>query len=152
MDDAGFFPLDRLPSRTALNYMTGKDATNPRTNIYAVPAYGQPDGGSFATVGDMTKFWMALHNRELLEAKTTELVLARHADVTHKTGYAYGIWIDDDWGPKSGPPCQRRRRRCQLRLGGWVGRRRHRNRHQQYRRGSWEDLQIDPRPDSPDVG
>jgi hypothetical protein len=41
---------------------------------------------------------MALHNRELLEAKTTELLLTRHADVTDKTGYAYGIWIDDDWG------------------------------------------------------
>lgn len=95
MDDSGYFTLDRLPSRTAFNYLTGEDPDTPRINMYTVPIGGQPDGGAFVTAPDMTLFWSALGDHRLLSAASTEKLLSPHvATGRGQEAYGYGVWID----------------------------------------------------------
>jgi CubicO group peptidase (beta-lactamase class C family) len=97
MRDSGYFALDRLPPRTASNYLTEEDPVEPRTNIYTVPIVGQPDGGAFVTAPDMARFWSALRSRRLLAPSTTERMLA--PQVTTGRGddrYGYGVWIESN--------------------------------------------------------
>lgn len=95
MASSGFFPLDRLPARTALNYLTDEDRDRPRANLFAVPAYGQPDGGSFVTAKDMARFWKAVMDNRLLSTEVTGEVLRQHVVVAEDRGYGYGLWVDD---------------------------------------------------------
>lgn len=95
MDDSGYFALDRLPPRTASNYLTEEAPDNPRTNIFSVPAVGQPDGGAFVTARDMVRFWSALRNHHLLTPPTTDRMLKAHvATGRGEDHYGYGVWIE----------------------------------------------------------
>ena len=96
MEDSGYFATDSLPERTAYAYIRNLDGTW-RTNFFAVPIVGAPDGGAYTTGPDMTKFWQALTGHRLLGAETTGLMLTprveagQHPPCTH---YGYGVWID----------------------------------------------------------
>lgn len=95
MADSGYFSLDRLPSRTAFNYLTAEDGDTPRINIYTVPIVGQPDGGAFVTALDMASFWLALGEGRLLGATGTDQLLRSHvATGRGDEEYGYGVWID----------------------------------------------------------
>jgi len=94
MADSGYFAADRLPGRTALSYIVEEDSW--RTNIYAVPIIGQPDGGAYTTAPDMARFWDALTEGRLLEPTFAEKMLTAHASVKNKDDnlyYGYGTWI-----------------------------------------------------------
>jgi CubicO group peptidase (beta-lactamase class C family) len=94
-DDSGFFSLDRLPSRTALNYLTGESPNTPRVNLYTVPIKGQPDGGAFVTAPDMVSFWAALGSDQLIGPGQTETLLTPHAPTgTAYESYGYGLWVE----------------------------------------------------------
>ena len=94
MNDSGYFAADRLPGLTALSYIVEEDSW--RTNIYAVPVIGQPDGGAYTTAPDMARFWSTLAEGRLLEPSLVERMLTAHASVkdTDDTAhYGYGMWI-----------------------------------------------------------
>ncbi|WP_435921405.1 serine hydrolase domain-containing protein [Paenibacillus sp. DYY-L-2] len=91
MTDSGYFRMDQLPERTALGYIDGEHAW--RSNIFAVPIIGGPDGGAFTTVRDFVRFWEALLHHELLSAEYTDLLLTPHVKVNENTSYGYGVWI-----------------------------------------------------------
>jgi CubicO group peptidase (beta-lactamase class C family) len=96
MKDSGYFPTDQLPERTAYAYIKNPDGTW-RTNFFAVPIIGAPDGGAYTTAPDMTRFWKALIENRLLNAGTTEVALKAQIATSWKspyTHYGYGIWID----------------------------------------------------------
>jgi CubicO group peptidase (beta-lactamase class C family) len=96
MKDSGYFPTDQLPERTAYAYIKQDDGTW-RTNFFAVPIVGAPDGGAYTTTPDMARFWRALMGRKLLNAETTELMLKTQIATSWKspyTHYGYGVWID----------------------------------------------------------
>ena len=96
MKTSGYFDLDRLPRGTALNYLTDENPVEPRTNLYAVPVAGQPDGGAFVTASDMASFWTALGEGRLLGKTTTAELLKRHIATGPDGGaYGYGVWIED---------------------------------------------------------
>lgn len=94
MDDSGFFALDRLPARTAYGYLpAGEEGW--RTNFYAVPVVGGPDGGAYTTVLDMAKFWESLLSFKLLNQATTEKMLSPQVKIDWggpDDHYGYGIY------------------------------------------------------------
>ena len=100
MQDSGYFPTDQLPERTAYAYIKNPDGTW-RTNFFAVPIMGAPDGGAFTSAPDMHRFWKALRNNMLLTSETTALLLRPHMTTSWKapyTHYGYGVWIDKTEG------------------------------------------------------
>ncbi|MCB2153326.1 beta-lactamase family protein [bacterium] len=98
MEDSGYFALDCLPKGTASAYIPNGDGTW-RTNIFAVPAVGAPDGGAFTAAPDMQRFWRALVSGELLGPKMTERMLHPHVQAdSPTTHYGYGVWLDRSGG------------------------------------------------------
>jgi CubicO group peptidase (beta-lactamase class C family) len=96
MEASGYFRTDQLPERTAYAYIRQADGTW-RTNFFAVPIVGAPDGGAYTTAPDMTRFWEALMGKRLLKSETTEALLKVQIATGLKapyTDYGYGIWID----------------------------------------------------------
>jgi CubicO group peptidase (beta-lactamase class C family) len=100
MQDSGYFATDRLPERTAYAYIKDDDGAW-RTNFFAVPIIGGPDGGAYTTAPDMARFWRALTSDRLLSADLKsqllepQIVTAGDSTSTH---YGYGVWIDQAEG------------------------------------------------------
>jgi CubicO group peptidase (beta-lactamase class C family) len=95
MTDSGYFLSDRLPERTARGYIPNPDGTW-RTNVFAVPIVGGPDGGAYTTARDMMKFWQALRENRLLSAESTRDLLRPQIAVSNEqpaTHYGRGVWI-----------------------------------------------------------
>ena len=96
MKDSGYFPTDQLPERTAYAYIRNPDGTW-RTNFFAVPIVGAPDGGAYTTAPDMARFWRALTEHRLMSTETTELLLKPQIATSWQppyTHYGYGVWIE----------------------------------------------------------
>jgi len=96
MADSGYFATDQLPERTAYAYIGNDDGTW-RTNFFAVPIVGAPDGGAYTTAPDMASFWTALKENRLLGAETTRIMLESPVATSWKAPYGhygYGVWID----------------------------------------------------------
>jgi CubicO group peptidase (beta-lactamase class C family) len=102
MTDSGFFRFDRLPPRVANGYVE-TDNGGWRTNIYSLPIIGGPDGGMFATVGDIDRLWRGFFAGAVLSPELTSLFLKKAATRVEKahTFYGHGVWIHDDG---AGPP------------------------------------------------
>jgi len=99
MLDSGYFRADKLPARCAAGYI--KDDEEWRSNIYAVPFIGAPDGGAYTTAKDMYRFWQALQRYELLDKDHTENLLHPHTPAECEgddVWYGYGVWMNKD-GP-----------------------------------------------------
>jgi CubicO group peptidase (beta-lactamase class C family) len=95
MTRSGYFALDALPENCAQGYLS-PDPADFRTNIYAVPVIGGPDGGAFTTAGDLRRFWAALLSGDLLKPATVERLIApsvRVSDEDHDRHYGYGVWL-----------------------------------------------------------
>lgn len=96
MPDSGYFRTDQLPARTARAYIENPDGTW-RTNIYAVPIIGGPDGGAYTTVADLARFWQTLFEHKLIGQEMTTTLLtpqvATQEDAPY-SHYGYGIWIE----------------------------------------------------------
>lgn len=96
MYDTGYFASNQLPPRTAQSYIENADGTW-RSNIYAVPIVGGPDGGAYTTAADMAHFWQALLAHKLLSAETTARLLAPQTETGSPPPYDHygrGIWIE----------------------------------------------------------
>ncbi|MFC1572534.1 serine hydrolase domain-containing protein [Candidatus Eisenbacteria bacterium] len=96
MQDSGYFATDQLPERTAESYIHDAETDTWRSNIFAVPIVGGPDGGAYTTAADMALFWQALLGDQLLEPSTRERMMTPLLDA-HVEGehlfYGYGIWM-----------------------------------------------------------
>ena len=100
MNRTGYFALDALPEDTAVGYLSSLD-DNRRTNIYAVPSVGGPDGGAFTTTGDLHLFWSAwqagrLLKREIADRFASPSVRINGAD--ESCHYGYGVWLEQKRG------------------------------------------------------
>jgi len=93
MEDSGYFAMDDLPPRSALGYVEGEDGW--KTNIYSVPAVGQPDGGAFTTAPDMERFWDALLSGVLLSPDAVRELTTPQAGASGGESYGLGLWIRD---------------------------------------------------------
>ncbi len=97
MVDTGYFPMHALPERTAYGYIEEADGSWT-TNIFAIPAFGQPDGGAFTTAADMARFWDALRGYRLLSPEMTARMLTLQVAENDTTGYGYGVWLKHEAG------------------------------------------------------
>jgi CubicO group peptidase (beta-lactamase class C family) len=100
MDDSGYFPTDLLPERTAYAYIRNDDETW-RTNFFAVPIVGAPDGGAYTTAPDMARFWRALKCGVLLRAPASAAIVKPQVATSLESPYShygYGVWLDKPGG------------------------------------------------------
>jgi CubicO group peptidase (beta-lactamase class C family) len=102
MRDSGFFRFDQLPSRVANGYVE-TDSGDWRTNIYSLPIIGGPDGGMFATVGDIDRLWRGFFAGAVLSPELVSMFMKKAATQAEKAHsfYGHGVWIHDDG---AGPP------------------------------------------------
>ncbi|MEM9036422.1 MAG: serine hydrolase domain-containing protein [Actinomycetota bacterium] len=92
--DTAFDRFDHDPERLAVGYAAG-DAPGERgrTNVYAVPPVGMPDGGVVTSAKDLARFFDALLGGSLLTQATLELMLEPHGTIPDTDGleaYGYG--------------------------------------------------------------
>ncbi len=96
MSDSGYFAVDRLPDRAAYSYIEDEADGSWRTNTFAVPVVGAPDGGAYTTAPDMAYFWSALFDHSLLSREITEELLRPHIEAKSEGDnlwYGLGIWM-----------------------------------------------------------
>ncbi len=99
MKSTGYFELDRLPEKCANNYIYCDDTGDYRTNIFSVGAKGTGDGGAFATVPDLLKFWKGLLGHKILSEETVRMMISRQSGDgkdPEEGYYGYGMWIIDN--------------------------------------------------------
>ncbi len=89
MKGSGYFEMDRLPTLTAFGYIDEPDGTW-KSNMYAIPVKGGPDGGAYVTVEDMEKFWKALISYELLSEEMTHMLFKPRVVVAAEDNIYYG--------------------------------------------------------------
>ena len=103
MAHTGYYELDRLPAKCANSYIYDPQRGEYRTNIYSVDAKGTGAGGAFTTVGDIARFWSALHSGRLLSQEMTGNMLRCHSGNEKDGYYGYGVWLkkgaDDTFSP-----------------------------------------------------
>lgn len=92
MTESGYFRLDALPADTAIGHIEGADGSW-RTNHYALPIIGGPDGGAFLTAADMERFWRSLLTHQLLSESMTAQLFHPHVSVNDVASYGYGVWL-----------------------------------------------------------
>lgn len=97
MTSTGYPALDEVIPDVALGYLAPDDDDPDgvwRTNLYAIPARGQPDGGAFATAADLVRFLDALGDGGLVGATWRDEMLRPHVrDAREETAYGLGWWI-----------------------------------------------------------
>lgn len=91
MHDTGYYELDMLPAKCAVNYIYDARRGGYKTNIYSVDAKGTGAGGVFTTITDIDSFWNCLLSYKLLSETMTKNMISNHSG---KDGcYGYGIWL-----------------------------------------------------------
>lgn len=91
MHSTGYYELDMLPAKCALNYIYDDKKHNYRTNIFSVDAKGTGAGGAFTTVEDIRLFWECLLSYKLLSPSMTNNMLSNQCG--EEECYGYGIWL-----------------------------------------------------------
>jgi len=92
MRNTGYYELDRLPARCAMNYIFDEERHQYRTNIYAVDAKGTGAGGAYTMLHDIRRFWDALLHGKLLSEEMTARMLSRQSGDEDDV-YGYGVWL-----------------------------------------------------------
>jgi CubicO group peptidase (beta-lactamase class C family) len=101
MSRSGFFDMGQVnemvaegcdPIRNEAGEITGW-----KKNIYSYPPIGSPDGGAYATAGDLDRFLRAIQFGELLSSELTEAFLSPHVHYRDKDNwemmYGYCLWF-----------------------------------------------------------
>jgi CubicO group peptidase (beta-lactamase class C family) len=91
MSDTEFLRSDELPGRTALGYLEVEGTW--RTNVFHLPVRGSGDGGIYTTVADMSSFWRAFFDGELVSPDSVTAMVKPHS-----TEYGLGFWLDPERG------------------------------------------------------
>ncbi|WP_312431717.1 serine hydrolase domain-containing protein [Lacrimispora sp.] len=100
MVSTGYYELDRLPAKCAVNYIYNEKGDDYRTNIFSVDAKGTGAGGAYTTVNDISSFWEHLMSGQLLSPEMTAAMMENHSKDAQC--YGYGIWLkkqDNGYSP-----------------------------------------------------
>ena len=91
MTASAFLRSDELPGATAVGYLA---QSGLRSNVFHLPVRGSGDGGIYATVGDIHRFWKALLAGKILPAKWVELMVHPRSDTGEgDLRYGLGFWL-----------------------------------------------------------
>jgi CubicO group peptidase (beta-lactamase class C family) len=101
MDRAGYFRSDELPEDCAVGYINDPDGTW-RSNVFAVPVVGAPDGGAFVSASDMHAFWTGLRAGLYLKGELLDHLLQTALPTNSPKGFLYslGFWVAPDWAKR----------------------------------------------------
>jgi CubicO group peptidase (beta-lactamase class C family) len=92
MTDSGFPRSDSLPGDAALGYVEVSPGVE-RSNVLHLPVRGVGDGGLYATVADVHRFWTAMLAGAIVPAETVaEVVRPRNRDEDGNR-YGLGFWL-----------------------------------------------------------
>ena len=100
---SGSLPEDQVVAGRSIGYMRSDTGGGWVPNTETLPYRGTSAGGGYSTVGDLMRFAYALMSHKLLNAASTELLIAGKVDARGGK-YAYGF---EDQRDKEG--------------NGWVG-------------------------------
>ncbi len=93
MVDTAYLRSDELPGGTALGYLSEDPAS--RTNVFHLPVRGNGDGGAYSTAADISRFWTALFDGQLVSpAWVAEMVRPRSTLPSGSARYGMGFWLD----------------------------------------------------------
>ncbi|HET6694241.1 MAG TPA: serine hydrolase domain-containing protein [Pedococcus sp.] len=91
MADTAFLRSDELPGKAARGYL-GPDGL--RTNVLHLPVRGSGDGGVYATVADVHRFWSALFEGRIVPDEWVRQVLHPRSEVPAESRrYGLGFWL-----------------------------------------------------------
>lgn len=91
---SGFLAADEVHENVATGYLRPRnDGEQWRTNVFAVPAIGGPDGGSFATAADLDRFLTALTAGELVPEPLLTEALRPHATINDNAAMGHGVYL-----------------------------------------------------------
>jgi len=91
MADTAFLRSDELPGNAARGYL-GPDGL--RTNVLHLPVRGSGDGGVYATVADVHRFWSALFEGRIVPDEWVRQVLHPRSEVPEESRrYGLGFWL-----------------------------------------------------------
>jgi CubicO group peptidase (beta-lactamase class C family) len=105
MHHTGFMSMDGVFHDVAEGYIRVTDAggtSQPwRKNIYSYPPIGSPDGGAYATAGDLDLFIRSIYRGEVLSADLTQALLT--PQVTYRDreryreqmGFCFHFFVDN---------------------------------------------------------
>jgi D-alanyl-D-alanine carboxypeptidase len=91
MTRTGSLPEDQPLEGRSVGYMKPPGAGAWVPNTDTLPYRGTSAGGGYSTIGDLSRFAVALLDHTLLDAKHTELLITGKVDVPDRGKYAYGF-------------------------------------------------------------
>jgi D-alanyl-D-alanine carboxypeptidase len=99
MGSSGFVDLDLEPQNLATGFMvTDGPPDSWRTNRYAIPVGGLPDGGLVTTAADLCRFIDALNDGELIGDATRDSMLTSYGKINEDAedyGYGFEMFMSD---------------------------------------------------------
>lgn len=91
MVDTAFLRSDELPGGAALGYL---DRDGSRTNVLHLPVRGSGDGGIYSTASDLSTFWGALLEGQIISPEAvTQLLLPRSDWPEESRRYGLGFHL-----------------------------------------------------------
>ncbi|RRR96869.1 serine hydrolase domain-containing protein [Glycomyces terrestris] len=110
MDESGFFAADEVRPDVATGYLRPSEPGGAwRTNVFAMPSVGAPDGGAFSSARDLDRFLTAYGAGELVRPALLEQALGPQVHIGRITSMGLGVYLfgDDDkraFGAEGGDP------------------------------------------------
>ncbi|MDB1090006.1 serine hydrolase [Streptomyces sp. ACA25] len=94
MDASGFFGSDEVRPDVATGYLRPRAPGEPwRTNVFAVPSVGGPDGGAFSTAADLDRFLSAYAAGELVKPALLTEALTPHTRMDDHSAMGHGVYL-----------------------------------------------------------
>lgn len=94
MHDSGFFALDEVRPDVAVGYLPPREEDGPwRTNVYAIPIVGGPDGGAFASAPDLDCFLTAYDDGALLSPPLRDAMVTVYETTADGVGVGRGVFL-----------------------------------------------------------
>ena len=94
MTDSGFFAADEVRPLTATGYLPPSEPGKPwRTNVFAMPSVGGPDGGAFSNVGDLERLVEQFESGRVVSPATVTEALSPQAEIDETTATGYGMFL-----------------------------------------------------------
>lgn len=94
MMGSGFFSFDDLPANTALGYKEHQGKLI--SNIYGLPIRGGGDGGMYATAEDLSLFWHAYLEGNIVSLGTGKKLLTPAGEIWEAMNYGCGIYLPEE--------------------------------------------------------
>lgn len=94
MDGSGFFVADEVRPDVATGYLPPRGPGLPwRTNVFATPAIGGPDGGAFATAADLDRYLSAYAHGDLVRPPLLGEALRPHGRIGDDSAMGLGVYL-----------------------------------------------------------